>query len=80
MATQVTNMLAPTISATSDKVSFESSWALSTWDEEWDSIQSWWEFYYTSDKASSRRWDYIKYGLGGSRARRGRYTRWDRGQ
>lgn len=51
MATQVTNMLAPTISATSDKVSFESSWALSTWDEEWDSIQSWWEFYYTSDKA-----------------------------
>ncbi len=66
MATQVTNMLAPTISATSDKVSFESSWALSTWDEEWDSIQSWWEFYYTSDKATSRRWDYIKYGLGGS--------------
>ena len=66
MATQITNMLAPTMSATSDKISFESSWVLSTWDDEWDSIQSWWEFYYTHDKAKSRRWDYINYGLGGS--------------
>ena len=66
MATQVTNMLAPVMSATSDKISFESSWVLSTWDDGWDSIQSWWEFYYTRDKAKSRRWDYNNYGLGGS--------------
>lgn len=69
MGVSVTDLIAPTIEASTNTLGFKSQWALkkALSSDSWDHIDAWWEYYRPGDKEAKKKpWDLKHYGLGSS--------------